>query len=270
MDIDNLAETKVLEDLNVNHPLGRDEFLYDLIGINIMGLKSLGVLITDPVDYFKAALSPDWEGRHWPSLRLWLGLMTILIGLQFLWASDSSEMTAMFRFMVENIIAGINSGAEPNEITDFSGFDVAAAGKKIFKNWIFIYPGFFIVFMCFLAFIFRGWERKLPYIARVRFVFGIIVPGSILGLITTFGMIFLKGDAYRNASVGVLILIFLAYWLTAYRGVYSHSDKGTRIGMSFVIALLIIVALFAAQMTSMLLAMFTIFPDLKEVVVSQL
>ena len=269
MDIDNLTETKVSDDLNVNHPLGRDEFLYDLIGINVMGLKSLGTLITDPADYFKAALTPDWEGRHWPSMRMWIGLMTILIGLQFIWASESSEMTAMFRYMVEAIIQGVNTGAEPHEIIDFTEFDIATAGKTIFKNWIFIYPFFFILFMCLLGFIFRGWDRDLPFIARVRFIFAIIVPGSVIGLLATLAMIPLKGSAYQYASFALMGLLFCAYWITAYRGAYAQSDKSSRIGLSFVISILICVFLFSAQFLSMLIAMFTIMPDIKEFVDAQ-
>ncbi len=267
MNIDNLTETKLAEDLNVNHPLGRDEFLYDLIGINIMGLKSLGTLITDPADYFKAALTPDWQGRHWPSMRMWIGLMTIMIGLQFIWASESSEMTAMFRQLAGSITEGVNRGAEAqNDIIDFSGYDLVEAGKAMFKNWIFIYPFFFIAFMCLLGFIFRGWERKLPYIARVRFIFAIIVPGTLVGLITTFLFVPLKGTAYMIASMSSILLLFAVYWITAYRGAYAHCDKGTRIGMSFVISLLIIITLTLAQVTSMIVSLLTTIPDIVEII----
>lgn len=267
MEVEQLAETRLTEDLNVDHPLGRDEFLYDLIGINIMGLKSLGTLITNPKDYFKAALSPNWQGRHWPSIRMWMGLMTIMIGLQFIWASESSEMTAMFRGLVESVIQGVNQGAAAqNEIVDFSGFDVPEAGKKIFKIWIFIYPFFFVAFMCLLGFIFRGWERKLPYIARVRFIFAIIVPGTLVGLFSTFVFIPLKGSAYMIASIASIFLIFAIYWITAYRGAYAHCDTGTRIGMSFIISLLIIITLTLAQFVSMILSLFGIMPDIVAVI----
>jgi len=270
VETDQLAETKLSEDMNINHPLGRDELLYDLIGINLMGLKSLGTLIKNPVDYFNAALSPDWEGRHWPSMRMWFGLMTIMIGLQFIWASESSEMTAMFRGLASSITEGVNQGAaSKNEVVDFSGFDVAEAGKKMFKNWIFIYPFFFVAFMCLLGFIFRGWERKLPYVARIRFIFAIIVPGTLIGLFSTFMFIPLKGTAYMIASVVSIILIFLVYWVTAYRGAYAHCEMGTRIGMSIVISLLIIVTLTLAQFTSMMIAFLTIIPEVIDIIQTQ-
>jgi len=46
-EIDTFETSGLSKELSVDHPLGRDEFLYDLIGINIIGLKSLGVLITN-------------------------------------------------------------------------------------------------------------------------------------------------------------------------------------------------------------------------------
>lgn len=269
-EIDALETSGLAQDLSINHPLGRDEFLYDLIGINIIGLKSLGVLITRPKDYFKAALSPNWEGKYWPSIRMWFGLMTIMIGLQFIWASESSEMTAMFRMMAGSIADGAVLGAErKGDVIDLSTFDRVEAGKRMFKTYIFIYPFFFVAFMCLLGLIFRGWEQKLPFIARVRFIFAIIVPGTIIGLLTTFLMLPFKGQAYQVASFIVMGLIFISYAITAYRGAYAHSDKGTRIGMSFVIALLIIVTIFIAQFISMMLALIPVGSDIIEMIRTQ-
>ena len=272
MNIDSeiIENTPLSKELSVDHPLGRDEFLYDLIGINIIGLKSLGVLITRPKDYFKAALSPNWEGKYWPSMRMWFGLMTIMIGLQFIWASESSEMTAMFRTLAGSLVDGAIAGAERNgETIDIGLFDKVEMGKNMFKSYIFIYPFFFVSFMCLLGFIFRGWDRKLPYIARVRYIFAIIVPGSIIGLITTFLMLPFKGTAYQIASLVALVMVFLSYCVTAYRGAYAHSDRGTRIGMSLVIALLIMMTLFIAQIISMLLALIPVGSDMAELIRSQ-
>lgn len=267
---DFIEATSLSKDLSVDHPLGRDEFLYDLIGINILGLKSLGVLIKKPADYFKAALSPDWEGIYWPSMRLWFGLMTIMIGLQFIWASESSEMTAMFRMLTGTIADGALMGAERDgKVLDLSAFDRVEAGKKMFKNYIFIYPFFFVFFMCLLGFIFRGWEQKLPFIARVRYIFAIIVPGSILGILTMFLMLPFKGQAYQIASFAAMGLIFITYWSTAYRGAFITSSKGTRLGMSFVISLLIMIALMIAQFVSMMLALIPVGADIVEIIRSQ-
>lgn len=267
---DLLEDTRLSQDLSIDHPLGRDEFLYDLIGINIMGLKSLGTLIKSPAIYFEAALSPNWEGKYWPSMRMWFGLMTIMIGLQFIWASESSEMTAMFRMLAGSLADGAIAGAErKGDVIDMSGYDRVEAGKQMFKNYIFIYPFFFVLFMCLLGFIFRGWEQKLPFIARVRYIFAIIVPGSIIGLLTTFMMLPFKGQAYQIASIVAMALIFLSYCVTAYRGAYANSDTGTRIGMSIVIGLLIFIALFIAQFVSMMLALIPIGGEVVDMIRTQ-
>lgn len=263
-------ENSLSQELSIDHPLGRDEFLYDLIGINIIGLKSLWVLIKNPIDYFKAALIPDWEGKYWPSMRMWFGLMTIMIGLQFIWASENSEMTAMFRTMAGMLADGAMAGAAQDGTTlDISSYDRVDAGKRMFKIYIFIYPFFFVLFMCLLGFIFRGWEQKLPFIARVRYIFSIIVPGSIAGLVTTFLMLPFKGEAFQIASFVAMGLVLATYWVTAYRGAFTTSPKGTRIGMSFVISLLILAAVFVAQFISMMLALIPMGMEVAEIIKSQ-
>ena len=261
---DTLGHANLSKDLNIDHPLGRDEFLYDLIGINLIGLKSVIVLIKDPKTYFNAALTPDWEGRFWPSMRMWLGLMTIMIGLQFIWASDSSEMTAMFRMMASSAVEGFQRGAElDGKELDLSWFDPVQSGKDMFRQYIFIYPFIFVAFMCLLAFIFRGWERKLPYIARVRFIFAIIVPGTVFGLITTLLLSAVNGMMYQIISLAVMVLMLGIYWVTAYRGAYAHAPKGTALGMSFIAAFLILLTLTLAQFVAMMIA---VIPGVMDVV----
>jgi len=266
-----LKNGKLSEDLNVTHPLGRDEFLYDLIGINLIGLKSLLVLFKNPKDYFNAALTPDWEGRFWPSIRMWFGLMTIMIGLQFIWASESSEMTAMFRMMASSVVEGFQKGAElDGDALDLSWFDPTEAGKDMFRQYIFIYPFIFVIFMCALAFIFRGWERKLPYIARVRFIFAIILPGTVFGLITTLLLSAATGKTYQILSLVVMGLMLPIYWSTAYRGAYAHASKSSAIGLSFVVAFLILLTITLAQFTAMMIALVPNTLDIIEILKPQL
>ena len=100
------------EDLTGASKFGSDEFFYDIFGINIKGLKSAWTLIRRPAEYFDAARLPDWGGEHWPSIRIWLGLTGILIALQFLWASESSEMTAMFQNLATTIGDGFSAQLE--------------------------------------------------------------------------------------------------------------------------------------------------------------
>lgn len=245
--------------------VGSDEFFYDIFGINIKGLKSIWTLLKRPAEYFDAARLPDWGGEHWPSIRLWLGLMGILIGLQFIWASESSEMTAMFQTLA--ILPGdtFNSSAGPNDPQlDLSILDRQALGKQGFKRWIFIYPFFFIAAMCVLAFIFRVWKPAASFVIRLRFIFGIIVPGSVLGLFMTLLMVNTSGELYRNISFAMFPLMYIIYAVTTYRGPLHAHETGERVGLSLIIPLLILIFLVVAQTISMVIAVVPIWVEVSE------
>lgn len=249
------AQLSIATDLTGAKRIGSDEFFYDIFGINIKGLKSIWTLLARPAEYFDAARLPDWGGEHWPSIRIWLGLMGILVALQFLWASESSEMTAMFQTITMSVAEGIQSGAASNGNTIYlDGLERQALGKRAFKLWIFIYPFFFIVAMCALAFVFRAWKPVVEFVVRLRYIFGIIVPGSVFGLVTTLALINVTGKTYQIISFALIPAMILIYGITAYRGPLHTHDQGERIGLSCVISVLIMVFLLAAQFASMVLA----------------
>jgi len=194
--------------------------------------------------------------------------MTMMLALKFIWASESSEMTSMFRTMAAMVSDGAMQEAESSGRTiDLSQYDADEAGKRMFKTYIFIYPFFFVSFMCALALIFRAWGRKLPYIARVRYIFAIIIPGSVIGLLTTFMMLPFKGQAYQIVSFISMALIFLTYLVTAYRGAYPATiSKGGRIGRSFAVALAIMIMLLIAQFVAMFLAIIPLITEVSEMI----
>jgi len=248
------AAPSIATDLTGAKRVGSDEFFYDIFGVNIKGLKSIWTLIKNPADYFEAAQLPDWGGDHWPSIRIWLGIMGILVALQFLWASENSEMTSMFQMLATipgDTIA--TSFAEDGVTLDLSGLDKQELGKTAFKRWTFIYPFFLIGAMCALAFIFRAWNPAVGFVIRLRFVFAIIVPASVFGLLLTLAMVNLSGEAYRNVSFASLPGMLILYAITAYRGPFHKFEIGERIGMSIIIALLIMFFLMVAQIISMIL-----------------
>jgi len=130
-------------DLTGAQRVGSDEFFYDIFGVNIKGLKSIWTLLRRPAEYFDAARLPDWGGEHWPSIRIWLGLMGILVALQFLWASESSEMTAMFQMLAtvpgESLVEPM---AKDGFTLDLSELNKEDLGKTAFKRWILFTPSF--------------------------------------------------------------------------------------------------------------------------------
>lgn len=266
-DIDS-SSLSIAQDLTGAQRVGSDEFFYDIFGVNIKGLKSIWTLIRNPAEYFEAARLPNWGGDHWPSIRIWLGLMGLLVALQFLWASENSEMTAMFQ-MLAMIMADTAVSTESVEI-DISGLDRQALGKQAFKRWIFIYPFFFIAAMCVLAFIFRAWKPAVSFVIRLRYIFAIIIPASIFGLFLTLAMVNLSGELYQLASFVSMPVVIMLYAITAYRGPFHGHSTGERIGMSIVVALLIMFFLLVAQFISMILAVTPTWMDVLETIRPQL
>ncbi len=255
MDNPETSSPSFARDLTGAQRVGSDEFFYDIFGVNLKGLKSIWTLIKRPVDYFEAATLPDWGGKHWPSIRIWLGLMGILVALQFIWASDSSEMTAMFQMLA--MIPGeslVEPMARDGFTLDLSELDRAELGKTAFKRWVFIYPFFFIAAMCALALIFRAWKPAVSFVVRLRYIFAIIVPASVFGILSTLAMVNISGQAYMIVSFLSMPIMICLYAITAYRGPFYKLDTGERIGLSLVIALLIFSALFLAQFISMIIA----------------
>jgi len=80
--------------------IGFDNLLEDIFGLNIRALKTIGVMFRKPVDYFKAARTPEWEDKYTPSFRVWFGIMAILVALNFIYNNDKSAMTAAYQGMV--------------------------------------------------------------------------------------------------------------------------------------------------------------------------
>jgi hypothetical protein len=260
----------IATDLTGARRIGSDEFFYDLFGVNIKGLKSIWTLIRRPVEYFEAATLPDWGGEHWPSIRIWLGIMGLLVALQFLWASESSEMTAMFQMLAMVLADSFqDAAATDGVILNLDELDRETLGKQAFKRWIFIYPFFFIAAMCALAFIFRAWKPAVSFVIRIRYIFAIIIPGSVFGLLTTLGMVNFTGQIYMALSVISMPIIVCLYAVTAYRGPFFKLDRGERIGLSLVVAILIMTFLFIAQFISMIIAVVPTWIEVLEVLQPQ-
>jgi len=249
------SQPSLASDLTGAKRVGSDEFFYDIFGVNLKGLKSIWILFKSPAEYFEAARLPDWGGSHWPSIRIWLGLMGILVALRFIWASENSEMTAMYEFLAMSLAEGIQQGAaREGAVISLDMLDRKALGKQAFQLWVIIYPIFFIAMMCALAFIFRAWKPAVGFVIRLRYLFAIVVPGTVFGLITTLAMVNLSGSLYQKVSFAQTFFVVIIYAVTAYRGPFSEMDRGERIGMSVAISVLIMIFIMTAQILSMVIA----------------
>lgn len=247
-------------DKNGFERVGYDDFFEDLFGLSLRGLYSIRTLIVTPAAYFKAARRADWEDRFTPSLRLWLGLMAILIGLQFIWAADTSNyidtVTQLPRAIVDSGIKRDGANVEA-----LQNFDMLSAAKRINTRNLLIYPFVFILVFLLAAAIFRPWRNGENFVVSQRYVFGVIIPGSVFGLMMVCVTYFLPSHLYAPVGNIQLGLTTLIYAMTAYWGPMRDFGKD-RIGMSIVMAVLLLLCVFLAQIISMLIASFPIIMEI--------
>lgn len=237
--------------------IGMEEFLEDVFGLNIRSAKTLWIMFKNPSIYFKAARTPDWQQRYTPSLRLWLGLMTIMVALQFIWARpDGSFMQVMKQALEGGFKTGVESGGS-EKINDLN-LDFDAVLLSTMKLNTLIYPFIFIAAMSFLALVYRAWGDKLSYVVRQRYIFAVIVPATVIGLISTILMTFASSEIYMLIGYVQTFAIVALYFLTAYRGPYAHMEVGEKTGRSIFLSVCIFVILMIAQFISITAAMLTV------------
>lgn len=232
--------------------VGLEEFLEDVFGLNIRSAKTLWITFKKPADYFKAATTPDWRQQYTPSMRLWVGLITVSVALQFFWAKPNG---AFMQLLKEGLMGGMKAGAESNgKSINFEGLNFDVLILNMMKTHTLILPFIFIFLMSFLALIYRAWGQKLSYVVRQRYIFAVIVPATFIVLISTLLMTFLDSEIYKIISIIQIFVMIGLYFLTAYRGPYAHMEVGEKIGRSIFLSLSIIVMVTVAQFISILIA----------------
>lgn len=242
-----------------DNKVGLDDLLEDLFGMNIRSFKTIWILFFSPQQYFIAAKTPSWMNKYTPSTRLWLGLMAILIALQFFWASPD----AAFMSNLANTFNTAFSGAalKAGSTADFANFNMTAELQKAMKLNYLIYPFVFVFAFSVFAWLYRAWGEVLSFTVRLRFVFAVIVPASVIGLATTLVTPLLSTAQLTLFSIVQTIVILGIYFLTAFRGAYGHMDRGEAFGRSIVLATCIFITLTIAQLISYGISFgFTLFP----------
>jgi len=246
---------------NINK-IGFEEFLEDVFGLNIRSAKTIWTIFKNPAIYFEAANTADWKQNYTPSLRLWLGILTLTVALQFFWANPDGSYIQVLK---EGLIVGLKAGIESNGRTaNFDAINFDAILLDMMKAHTLIFPFVFITGMSFLALIYRAWGQKLSYVVRQRYIFAIIVPASLISLISTILMTFLNSEIYKFISIMQIFLMSGLYFITAYRGPYAHMESGEKIGRSIFLSLCILFTLLILQFISFWIAMSnTVVPALK-------
>jgi len=243
--------------------IGLEEFLEDVFGLNIRSAKTILAMFKTPAIYFQAAKTKDWQQRFTPSLRLWLGLMTVSVALQFFWARPDGSLMQMLK---QGLEVGFNYGvkARGGSEVDFTGFDFDTAMTAVMKLNSLIYPFIFVTIMSLLAFTYRAWGQTLTYVVRQRYIFAVIVPATVFGLASTILMTFASAEVYKVIGIIQFFVIAALYFITAYRGPYAHMDGGEKTGRSIFLSICILLSLLIAQYASLLLSMYyNLLPALK-------
>lgn len=247
-DFQNAAET----DQPAFDRIGFDSLLEDLFGLNVKGLKTIWTLLISPAKYFQAAKSREWMNKYTPSFRVWFGIVALTAAFKFIYAGKDSAMLELYTLQMEAMKETFESGRQSagRDPIDLSHIDPEVSAMSVLK-WIFILSPFMtMIFMSLLAFVYRAWGEKLSFVVRLRYVFAMIITGSVVGFFGSFLTLFASGPLFMTINNILIVVIGLLYFSTAYFGPYAHYERGERFAFSLVLSTLC----FAAMMTAILLS----------------
>ncbi|MEM1149639.1 MAG: hypothetical protein AAGI03_03665 [Pseudomonadota bacterium] len=199
-----------------SEPMGWQDLIEDLVGVNLRGLRTLAAAFTQPAKLFASARARDWDGGVYsPSVRVYIFLVAVLVFFQFIWADTSSPSVEILRQRM----------AELAEIDPRLGEPFFL--ERVMNLFVLVFP-IAALFCTFLgSLVMRVWGAGTPLLARIRLYFAAVLPSTLLQLFGTVGMSFLP---ITTAAFGVW-LVLLVYWtadaITTYRGLSQvHTRRG--------------------------------------------
>lgn len=237
--------------------IGFDDFLEDLFGMNIRGFKTIWVLITRPKLYFIAAKTPDWQARYTPSFRVWFAIIALTAALAWIWAGPDSPMFNVYREALLPMVEGANKSLAPRDLMiEAESFNIDQAARDVIRWTNIFLPVTYFMTLGIIAFLFRSFGENLPYIVRLRYVFAIIIPGSLLGLLSGLGSIFLDNEIFQLINFGSMGLMFASYFAVAFFGAFSVQPNLARFGRSVGLTALLIIGVLAASVLAVIPSVF--------------
>lgn len=236
---------------------GRDEIMQGAFGFNFQTVKSFWTLCRRPSEYFKAAKTADWMQKYTPALTLVVAISALTIAFEFLWAKPNGSFAdSMNRFFIQDFEKRF-----PN--VDASSLDLKEAVSKSMSLSNVIYTPIYIVLLSIFAWIYRAWGEKLPFVIRLRYVFAVIIPAGLFGLVFLLATSFVRGPAYDTLSYIQIPIILFIIFLTCLKGPFHHMDKGEAIGRSLFLTFSITICVFLAQVIAVFYAFWQIlFPEM--------
>ena len=215
--------------------VGLDNLIEDIFGLNAKAFKSIWASFRAPKTYAMAAKVPNWSDAFTPSVRVWVGLVALYSALRFFYGSEDGAMTQMYVEMYDAAIA-----ENPN--VPFAKVDTTLFAQSVLKWTLVFFPFIMLPLYAAIAFVFRVWPDKPGFVIRFRYIMLTVLPGTALTAFLTFTYIFLEGAWLAAIMVISLVGIILLDGLTAYRGTLHSIAPKRRLGLSVVLAILLMVA----------------------------
>jgi len=229
-----------------------DELLDDTIGLSFKSVKSIWLLFKNPSPYFAAAKAPFWFNRFSPSFRIYAGLIALTTGMKFLYRDANSPMVKIYKSQFDQVKTQL---VEQGRLEDqnLEAFDTTALAIGTLKWYFFISPFTMVLSYALLGLLYWGYGEKLNPVVRIRYVFAILIPASIIGMLSVIPAYYLPTKFAGVMSFIGLAVMFVFVWLTAYRGAFEAvPTKRGRVGRATAIGTLI----FLFMIISALIAVF--------------
>lgn len=223
-------------------PLAIDTVAEDIFGLNLRGLRSIGVLWRCPEAYFDAARHSDWRDSFTPSIRLWLFFFALLSFFKFWWVGSSEGM-------IEAYANGFANAELPLPV----GMSYRDVGREAVLLVFGILPLFQITATLLLALSFPFWGEPTTAALRQRYLFAVIVPSSSLMPVFMTVMMFMPPQYLALFGLGLAALTWTIDFLTGYRGAFQRVGRGGRVWRAALLSLCVVAINIATTLIAQLI-----------------
>ena len=223
-------------------PLRIDTFAEDIFGLNLRGLRFIGVLWRSPKLYFDAARHTDWRDSFTPSIRLWLFFFALLSFFKVWWVGSS-----------DGIIEAYANGFAQAGLSLPVGMTYTEVGREAVLLVFGLLPLFQITTTILLALTFPFWGEPTTAALRQRYLFAVIVPSSSLMPVFMTVMIFVPPQYLTLYGLGLAVLTWIIDFQTGYRGAFRTAGRGGRIWRAALLSLCVVALNIATTLTAQLM-----------------
>ena len=177
------------------------DLMEDLVGFGARTFHSITTAFTDPRTYFLAAKSPDWTGRFSPSVRIYLGLITVSAFFRFLYAGEAGAMTTLYEGIFEDLFDQVE--AQGKERPTASTTDLA---METLRYYFILSPFIALPIYMLIGWMFRSFGEPLNAVVRIRYVFAAMVPATTVMTLLTIGFVILPQAWFSTLSLATMML----------------------------------------------------------------